>query len=201
MCRFWNEKKLAKWLFSGSFVTYQNDDNIFSGFFIQFLAIFQVARQPGKLTLMVRFEREPDQNRWPLPVVHWKPMEMFQKVIQVSSKLAPHTMVWFHENFSDSGKNWKIIKLNDYSYGLRTPNKVFFLKSRIFGLWQTNWTYKFVGIFFPTISNHFGIVSHLSIFFIIQSLFLQKPSLYIHIPHIYLGFGPQRIGDLAFVCP
>jgi hypothetical protein len=42
---------------------------------------------------------------------------------------------------------------------------------------------------------------------IIQPLFLQKTklSLYIHIPNIYLQlgfeFGPQRIGDLAFVCP
>ena len=110
---------LNKWiywqlLFVSNILDYQNYDKSFSGFFIQFLAIFQVARQPGKLTLMVRFGREPDQNRWPLPVVHWKPMEKFLKVIQVSSKLAHHTMVWFHENFSDSGKNWKIIKLSKW---------------------------------------------------------------------------------------
>ena len=38
-------------------------------------------------------------------------------------------------------------------------------------------------------------------FSIIQPLFLQKLSLYIHIPIIYLGFefGPQRIRDLAVV--
>jgi hypothetical protein len=44
-------------------------------------------------------------------------------------------------------------------------------------------------------------------FFIIQPLFLEKISLYIHIPIIYLGLGlelefrPQRIRDVAFVCP
>ena len=43
-------------------------------------------------------------------------------------------------------------------------------------------------------------------FSIIQPLFLQKTKpFYIQIPNIYLGlvfeFGPQRIRDLAFVCP
>ena len=40
-------------------------------------------------------------------------------------------------------------------------------------------------------------------FSIVQPLFLQNLSLYIHIPNIYLGlgfeFGPQRIRDLAIV--
>ena len=52
----------------------------------------------------------------------------------------------------------------------------------------------------------FGTVSPLSMFSIIQPLFLQKTlSLYTHIPNIYLGlgfeFGPQRIRELSFVCP
>ena len=48
-------------------------------------------------------------------------------------------------------------------------------------------------------------MSPLSLVSIIQPLFLQKISLYILIPNIYSGlgfeFGPQRIRDLAFVCP
>ena len=44
----------------------------------------------------------------------------------------------------------------------------------------------------------------LIMFSINQPLFLQKVSLYIQIPNIYLGlgfeFGPQRIRDLAIVC-
>jgi hypothetical protein len=54
---------------------------------------------------------------------------------------------------------------------------IFSLKSRTFGLGQTNWAYQFWGIwdiFSQTISTHFGKVSPLSIFSIIQSLFLQK---------------------------
>ena len=52
----------------------------------------------------------------------------------------------------------------------------------------------------------FGILSPLSMFSIIQSSFLQETiPFYIEIPNIYLGlvfeFGPQRIMDLAIVCP
>ena len=98
----------------------------------------------------------------------------------------------------------------EYRPGLWTPNEAFFsLKSRTFGLGQTNWADKFWGIwgiFCQTLGTHFGTVSPLFIFSIIQPLFLQKKlSLYIHIPHIYLGlgfeFGPHRITDLAFLCP
>ena len=62
-------------------------------------------------------------------------------------------------------------------HGLRTPNEDFSLKSRTFELGQTNWVDKFWGIwgiFGQTISTHFGTVSPLSIFSIIQPLFLQK---------------------------
>ena len=48
--------------------------------------------------------------------------------------------------------------------------------------------------------KHFGTVSSL-----FNHYFYKKLSLYIHIPNIYLEscfeFGPQRIRDLAFVCP
>ena len=85
---------------------------------------------------------------------------------------------------------------------------LFSLKSRTFGLGQTNWADKFWGIwgvFGQTISTHFGAASPLSMYSIIQSLFLQKLSLYIHNAKIHLGlgfeFGLQRIRDLAFVFP
>ena len=70
------------------------------------------------------------------------------------------------------------------------------------GLGQTNWADKFWSIwriFGRTISTHFGTENPLSMFFIIQPIFLQKLSIYIHIANIYLGlgfefeFGPQRI--------
>ena len=48
-------------------------------------------------------------------------------------------------------------------------------------------------------------MSLLSIFFIIQPLFLQKAKPLYQIANIYLGFefefGPQRVRNLAFVCP
>jgi hypothetical protein len=70
---------------------------------------------------------------------------------------------------------------------------------------QKFWAWGIFGIFGQTISTHFGTVSFLSMFSIIQPLFSQKLSLYINIPNINLGlgfeFGPKRIRDLAFVCP
>ena len=91
------------------------------------------------------------------------------------------------------------------SHGLRTPNEPFSRKYRTFGLGQTNWADKFWsiwGILSQTTYQH--TVSSLSMFSIIQPLFVQKTkSLYIPHPK-YLGlgfeFGPQRIRDLAFVC-
>ena len=84
------------------------------------------------------------------------------------------------------------------------PNEDFFIEIQNFLAGQTNWAHKFLGIwgiFGQTISTHFGTMSPLSMFFIIQPLFLQKTMLYIHIPNIYLGldfefkFGPHRISD------
>ena len=52
--------------------------------------------------------------------------------------------------------------------------------------------------------HHFGAVSPL---FIFNPYFYKKLSLYIHTPIGYLGlgfefeYGPQRIRDLAFLCP
>ena len=63
----------------------------------------------------------------------------------------------------------------NYNTDYERPNEAFFsLKSRTFGLGQTNWGNKFWGIwdiFGRTISTHFGTVSPLSI---IQPLFLHK---------------------------
>ena len=66
----------------------------------------------------------------------------------------------------------------------------FFQKSLTFGLGRTFWEKHFWGlwsIFGRTISTHFGNVSTLSIFSIIQPLFLQKTKLLYPI-HIY-SFG------------
>jgi hypothetical protein len=65
----------------------------------------------------------------------------------------------------------------------------FSLKSRTFGLGQTNWADKvwgIWGIFGQTISTHFGSVSPLSMFFIIQPLFIQKTEpLYPHPKYVF----------------
>jgi hypothetical protein len=70
------------------------------------------------------------------------------------------------------------------------PNEAFFSWiSGTFGLGQTNWADKFWGIFGQTISTHFGTASSLSMFFIIQPLFLQKTKpLYPH-PKYLFGIG------------
>ena len=81
---------------------------------------------------------------------------------------------------------------------------LFSLKSRTFGLGQTSWADKFWGIwgiFRQTISTHLGKVSPLSLFSIIQPLFLQKTKpLYPH-PKYWFGIGIWWIWDLVFVCP
>ena len=80
---------------------------------------------------------------------------------------------------------WEILDyyavfLHVTQHGLRTPNEAFLSssKSQTFRLGQTNWADKFwgiFGIFSQTISTYFGTVSPLSMFSIIQPLFLQKP--------------------------
>ena len=67
---------------------------------------------------------------------------------------------------------------------------LFSLKSRIFGLGQTNWADKFwgiSGIYGQTISTHFGTVSPLSMFSIIQPLFLPQTKPWY--PHPKFLFG------------
>jgi hypothetical protein len=68
----------------------------------------------------------------------------------------------------------------------------FSLKYKTFGLGQTYWADKFWGIwgiFRQTISTHLGTVGPLSIFSIIQPLFLKKTKpLYSH-PKYLFGIG------------
>ena len=69
---------------------------------------------------------------------------------------------------------------------------IFTSKSRTFGLGQTNWADKFWGIwgiFGQTISTHFGTVSPLSMFSIIQPLFLQKTKPLYPNPKYLFGIG------------
>ena len=78
--------------------------------------------------------------------------------------------------------------------------KPFSLKSRTFGLGQTNWADKFwgiCGIFGQTISTHIGRVSPLSI---IQPLFVQKTKPLYPLPKYLfrwdwdLNLGPKELG-------
>ena len=95
-------------------------------------------------------------------------------------------------------------------HGLRTPNKAFF-----------HWNLELLGLsrqIGQINSGAFGVfLAKLSALILVQwvpcpcfllvfnQYFYKKLSLYIHIPNIYLGFefefGPQRIRDLALVCP
>ena len=92
------------------------------------------------------------------------------------------------------------------------PMNPFFIEIQTFWLLgQTNWTNEFrgiLGIFGQTKYQHPLRYSEslVHVFFNIQPLFLKKNiSLYFHTPIIYQGLGfefwPQRIRDLAFVCP
>ena len=91
-----------------------------------------------------------------------------------------------------------------HNHGLRTPNEAFFhWNSKLLGLGRQ------IGVF--------GVLSaELSAPILVQWVpcqcfplfnhyFYKKLSLYIHIRNKYLGlgfeFGPQRIRNLAFVCP
>ena len=81
--------------------------------------------------------------------------------------------------------------------------KPFFIEIQNFWAWADELGRKIWGIFGRTISTHFGTVSPYSMFSIIQPLLLQKfTPLYPHSQYfLELRFGPQRIRDLAFVCP
>ena len=73
------------------------------------------------------------------------------------------------------------------SHGLRTPRDNFFQKSEILDLKQTFWAEIFEA--FGVFSVHFGTVCSLSMFSIIQPLFLQKTKpLYPH-PKYLFGIG------------
>ena len=86
-------------------------------------------------------------------------------------------------------------------HGLRIPNEASIHKNPK----RLGWGRRIGQIDFGA----FGILSaelQAPMFFINQPLFLQKLSIYIHIPNIYSGlefdkFGLQIIRDLAFVCP
>ena len=73
------------------------------------------------------------------------------------------------------------------------PEKAFFQKSRTYEPGKTFWAEMFWGIwgiFGRTISTHFGTVSSLSMFSIIQPLFLQKTKPFLGFE---FEFGPKSI--------
>ena len=81
-----------------------------------------------------------------------------------------------------------------YMYdGLRTPRESFFF-SKILNFWAwadiLGWNFQGVwGIYDRTISTHFGTVSSLSMFSIIQPLFLQKTKPLYPTPKYFFGSG------------
>ena len=88
----------------------------------------------------------------------------------------------------------------------RRPMKHFFIKT--LGLGQTIWADKFWGIWgiFGWFSAPiFVLWVPCPCFPLFHHYFYEKLSLYIHIPNTHLGLGfefcPQRIKNLAFVCP
>ena len=82
--------------------------------------------------------------------------------------------------------------------------KPFFIEIQNFWAWADKF-WSNCGIFGHFISSHFGTVSPLSMFSIIQPLFLQRTKPLYPNPKYFLGlgfeFGPQMIRDLAIVCP
>ena len=93
----------------------------------------------------------------------------------------------FQKGFHVSNLN-PLYRLTDY----RHPERAFFQKSRTFGLGQTFWAeifWSIWGIFGRTISTHFGTVSSLSMFSIIQPLFLQKTKPLYPTPKYLFGSG------------
>ena len=103
------------------------------------------------------------------------------------------------------------------THGPRTPNEAsFLLKSQTFGLGKTNRADQFWGIwgiFVRTKYQHsfWNCESLVYVFHYSTNISTKKIGLYIsgplyvQLPNNFLGlrfeFGPQRIKDLAFVCP
>ena len=88
-------------------------------------------------------------------------------------------------------------------HGLQTPKEAFFhWKPELMGrqIGQIN-----SGTFGVFLAELFWYSESLIHFFHYSTIISPKKQVYIHIPNIYLGLGfeigPQRIGDLAFLCP
>ena len=116
------------------------------------------------------------------------------KSLSCSSQWTLKSLELLYTNLSNN--SFMLNDFNTLEHWLRTPNEAFFtLKSRNFGLGQTNWADKFWG---NTITAHFVTVS--PCFPLFHHYFSKKRnSLYINTPNIYLGlgfefeFGLQRI--------
>ena len=115
----------------------------------------------------------------------------------------------FDPTLKRSFKNHYTLFLKEKTTDILACKAFFDRNGKLFGLGrkigQTNFG-AFGGMFGWPIITHFGTVSPISKFFIKHLFFLQeiKP---LQIPNIYLGLGfefefrPQRIRDLAIVCP
>ena len=79
-------------------------------------------------------------------------------------------------------------QVTDYGH----PERVFFRKSQTFGVFSADLSAPILVLWVPC----FPLINH---------YFYKKLSIYTQIPNIFLGlgfeFGPQRIRDLAIMCP
>ena len=110
---------------------------------------------------------------------------VFLKMHFIIGKFLAEVGILFVETDPETGKTQPV---TDYRY----QERVFFQKSRTFGLGQTFWAemfWGFWGIFGRTINTHFGNVSSMSMFSIIQPLFLQKTKPLCPNPKYLFGIG------------
>ena len=120
-----------------------------------------------------------DQKKYMDNISNFGPTVLFQVFANLGLE---KSILDVKRHFLDLGGQCHFVLTTDY--GL--PMKPFFIEipnfwaDRFCGIW---------GIFGRIICTHFGTGSPLAIFIINQPLLLQKLSLYIHIPNIYLGLG------------
>jgi hypothetical protein len=129
----------------------------------------------------------------------------------------PEYLSFFHVHFLQWRLLWVAfsvkahveINLVAFNQGLRTPNEAFFhWNPKLLGLGRQNGQInsEAFGVFSAELSTPI-LVQWVHVFHNSIIISTKELSLYIHIPNTYLGlgfefeFGPQRIRDLAFVCP
>ena len=152
------------------------------------------------------------KNFWPIILLSPKLLLIFQKISHqyfcsvlyfyyLLREFPTHSFIQilsYIQNFRVNGWPYNTMSvcevsewMNSLLHGLRTPNEAFFHRNPKF---LANLSAPILVLWVPC--PCFPLIIH---------YFYKKLSLYIQIPNIYLGLGfelgPQRIGDLAIVCP